>query len=331
MEQQNPPISVLIPTYNRSKLLLRALDSVLAQTYPHWEIIVVDDGSTDDTRSTLESYRKQHSLDESKFVYIHQENQGKSVALNRGIEEVRGAWIAFLDSDDVWLPQKLALQWNTLRKFGEAYGACFTDGRYVNNPAVETTVFARVNRVCGTSTGALNDALDLVLQDRAGIVFPSVVMRKSLLQKTGGFDAHLRIAEDRDFIYRLAQATSLCFVNEPLVDIDRTPGRVIGLIELLNAPRVSLDQHLYLYNKWLGTCSPDDNRRREIIRRSIQALHSQMVNRFLTLGDYRSACEQAEQAFRVLPRFRYRAKWWLTRLAPGLIRRLYGSAVLTTE
>jgi hypothetical protein len=292
---------------------------------------VVDDGSTDDTRSAIEGYRTQHSLDETRFIYLHQENQGKSAALNRGIKEVRCAWIAFLDSDDVWLPEKLALQWNTLEEFGEAYGACFTDGRYVNNPSVETTVFARVGRTWSAPTGALDDAVDLVLQDRAGIVFPSLVMRTSLLQKTGGFDPYLRIAEDRDFIYRLAQATSLCFVNKPLVDIDRTPGRMVGLIELLNAPSVMLEQHLHLYHKWLQTCPAHDHRRKEVIKRSIQALRSQMVNQFLSLGDYGSASEQADQAYRVLPRFRYLVKWWLTRLAPGLIRRIYGGTVPTTD
>jgi len=331
MIQPTPLVSVLIPTYNRSKLLLRSLDSVLAQSYGHWQIIVVDDGSTDDTRSALASYRNRHSLDESRFLYLYQENQGKSVALNRGIQELRTDWVAFLDSDDVWLPEKLEQQWAALQSFGEGYGACFTDGRYVNTPAVETTVFARVGRVCDTPTAALNDATDLVLQDRGGIVFPSIFMRTSLLKKTGGFDPYLRIAEDRDFTYRLTQATSLCFVNEPLVEIDRTPGRAVGLIELLSAPAVLLDQHLYLYRKWLDACLPDDHRRREMIRRSLQTLHSQMVNQFLALGDYRVAREQAERAYRTLPGFRYWAKWRLTTIAPGLIRRIYGNSVLATH
>lgn len=325
------PVSVLIPTYNRSKLLLSSLDSVLAQTYPHWQIIVVDDGSTDDTRSALEGYRKKHALDAGRLVYLHQENQGKSVALNRGIREVRCPWVAFLDSDDVWLPRKLERQWEALQEFGDTYGACFTDGRYINNPAVETTVFARVGRVCRTATATLNDATDLVLQDRAGIVFPSLFMRTSLLGQTGGFDPHLRIAEDRDFTYRLTQVTSLCFVNEALVDIDRTPGRSVGLIELLSAPQILLDQHLYLYRKWLDACPPGDQRRREMIRTSVQTLHSQMVNHFLALGDYRSARKQAEQAYRASPDFRYWAKWWLTTIAPGLIRRMYGNTVLASN
>ena len=329
--QQNPPISVLIPTFNRSKLLLRTLDSVLEQTYPYWEIILVDDGSTDDTRNAVECYRKKHGLDGTRFVYIYQENQGKSSALNRGLRNVRGTWIAFLDSDDVWLPQKLERQWNALQGFGETFGACFTDGRYVNNPAAETTVFARVGRVCSTPTAALGDATDLVLQDRAGIVFPSLMVRTCLLEKTGGFDPHLRIVEDRDFIYRLTRVTSICFVNEPLIEIDRTPGRAVGLIELLNAPSVLLEQYLHLYAKWLDSCPPGDYPRKQAIQRSIQALHSQMVNHFLSSGDYRSACEQAEQAYRALPGFRYWAKWWLTRVAPELIRRVYGGTALATD
>jgi len=177
---------------------------------------------------------------------------------------------------------------------------------------------------------ALSDATDLVLEDRAGIVFPSIFMRTSLLEKTGGFDPHLKIAEDRDFTYRLTQATSLCFVNEPLVDIDRTPGRAVGLIELLSAPQILLEQHLYLYRKWLDAC-PAGDRRRDTIRRSLQALHSQMVNQFLALGDYGSARSQAEQAYRTLPGWRYFAKWWLTALAPGLVRKVYGNTVVATN
>jgi Glycosyl transferase family 2 len=331
MQQQDSQISVLIPTYNRSRLLVRTLDSVLAQTYPYWNIVIVDDGSTDDTRSAVESYRKQHSLDDTKCIYIYQKNQGKSAALNRGLESVHSEWIAFLDSDDVWLPQKLALQWKTLKEFGNAYGACFTDARYVNNPAIKKTVFQRVGRVCTTPSAALTDAIDLILEDRFGIPIQSVVMRTNLFPKTGGFDLHLRIAEDQDFIYRLAQATSLCFVNEPLVEIDRTPGRTVGLVELLAATSVSLEQHLYLYQKWLNTCPPENTGRRKAIQRSIQALHSQMVNRFLSTGEYDSAREQAEQAYKVLPSFRYWVKWWLTRMTPGLTRKFYGNADLTAN
>jgi glycosyltransferase involved in cell wall biosynthesis len=104
MGKMNPPaISVVIPCYNGSKYLHETLKSVLAQTFPPLEVIVVDDGSTDDSAAIAESYGPPVRV-------IRQPNQGESVARNRGIEEANGEWVAFLDADDMWLPEKLAEQ-----------------------------------------------------------------------------------------------------------------------------------------------------------------------------------------------------------------------------
>ena len=96
-------VSVIIPTYNREKLISRAIESVLAQVYPVYEIIVVDDGSTDATKSVLAPFN-------GKIKYIYQKNAGIAEARNRGIKESSGEYIAFLDSDDYWAPEKLAEQ-----------------------------------------------------------------------------------------------------------------------------------------------------------------------------------------------------------------------------
>lgn len=111
-EGMGTSVSVIIPTYNRAHLLHEAIDSVLAQEVEDYrmEIIVVDDGSTDDTRKAVERYG-------SRVIYIYQSNQGAGVARNRGIEESTGEWVAFLDSDDRWLPHKLSLQFRILESF----------------------------------------------------------------------------------------------------------------------------------------------------------------------------------------------------------------------
>src|SRR4051812_35041738 len=96
-----PTVSVIIPTYNCAALVTVAVDSVLAQTVQASEVIVVDDGSTDDTRERLSSYR---------IRYLHQQNQGVAAARNNGLREASGDLIAFLDADDVWYPRKLELQ-----------------------------------------------------------------------------------------------------------------------------------------------------------------------------------------------------------------------------
>ena len=99
-----PTVSVIVPTYNRQPLLPRAIDSVVAQTFGDWEIVLVDDGSTDSTREMADRYS--HQLGD-RFVYIPQPNRGASAARNRGIDVCRGRFVAFLDSDDEFLPTKL--------------------------------------------------------------------------------------------------------------------------------------------------------------------------------------------------------------------------------
>ncbi|ETR72800.1 MAG: hypothetical protein OMM_07322 [Candidatus Magnetoglobus multicellularis str. Araruama] len=108
-----PKIDVIIPVFNRPELVKEAIQSVLDQTYPNVEIIVVNDGSTDNTSAVLDSFHK-------KIRVIHQKNKGVSAARNTGIANSNAPWIAFLDSDDIWLPEKLSLQMAFLEKHPQA-------------------------------------------------------------------------------------------------------------------------------------------------------------------------------------------------------------------
>ncbi len=119
-----PLVSIIIPTYNRATLCKRAVMSVLGQSYPHVEVIVVDDGSGDDTKQILTS------LDD-RIVYIEQENAGVCAARNRGIQAAQGEFVAFLDSDDLWLRDKLAAQLDVFRYFPEV-GMVWTDMTAIN-------------------------------------------------------------------------------------------------------------------------------------------------------------------------------------------------------
>ena len=115
-----PTVSVIIPTFNRSKLVVNAIRSVLCQTYRDYEIIVVDDGSTDDTAEALTPYM-------DRIRYVYQANLGPGAAQNRGIQLARGKWISILASDDLWLPTKLEAQLKVVTMLGNGFGACFTD------------------------------------------------------------------------------------------------------------------------------------------------------------------------------------------------------------
>jgi glycosyltransferase involved in cell wall biosynthesis len=112
MSEHHPNVSVVIPTYNREDVISRAIDSVLKQTYTNFEIIIVDDGSTDNTEEVINELQKQHE----EIKYFSQDNAGAAVARNHGIRKADGNYIAFLDSDDQWLPEKLETQLELFRE-----------------------------------------------------------------------------------------------------------------------------------------------------------------------------------------------------------------------
>ena len=108
---KNPLVTIITPTYNRAAFLPQAIDGVLAQTYRNFELIVVDDGSTDSTQEMMEGY-----AEDPRVRYFYQPNQGQSVARNWGLEEARGEYICFLDSDNAWFPDKLEKSLNAFRE-----------------------------------------------------------------------------------------------------------------------------------------------------------------------------------------------------------------------
>jgi glycosyltransferase involved in cell wall biosynthesis len=179
-------ISVVIPTCNRAHTLARALDSVLAQTQPAAEVIVVDDGSEDETGALLHRAYPQ-------VTALRQNNRGVSHARNRGIRAARHDWIAFLDSDDCWLPDKLATQSQALRA-APAYRLCHSDeiwirrGRRVNPMHKHTKHGGEIFLRC---------------LPRCAISPSTTVVHKALLEEFGGFDEALPACEDYDLWLRI--------------------------------------------------------------------------------------------------------------------------------
>lgn len=192
-----PTISVIIPTHNRARTLERALGSVLAQTRPADEIIVVDDGSDDATKVLLQHYPTIHA--------IYQENQGVSAARNRGIQAAQSAWIALLDSDDAWLEQKLAVQIELCEQ-SEALIHC--DEIWIRN-GVRVNAMKKHAKIGGW---IYQHCLPL-----CAISPSAALIRRELFDQIGYFDESLPACEDYDFWLRLCARHPVTYIDQALV------------------------------------------------------------------------------------------------------------------
>lgn len=197
----NSMISVIIPTYNRANYLSEAIDSVLAQTYKNYEIIVVDDGSTDNTRKVLEKYS-------NKIRYIYQENKGPSAARNNGIKNAKGELIAFLDSDDAWLPEKLERQLELFRKndeLGLVSSAYYSCDEYFNLPTLVREKDLSTKRKILPKLFVKNL-----------FATPTIVVKKKCFTRVGLFNENYKFGEDWDMWIRIALDYEVHYVLEPL-------------------------------------------------------------------------------------------------------------------
>ncbi len=194
-------ISVIIPAYDRCGVLGRAIESVLSQGYKKFELIVVDDGSNDYTQELLSRYKNQI------LMIVCNENSGPSAARNRGVEASSGEFIAFLDSDDLWLPEKLETQINFFHKKPGAR-ICQTDEIWIRNNV-------RVNprkKHKKKSGWIFDECLPLCL------ISPSAVMiHRSVFKKAGGFDENFPACEDYDLWLRIALHYPVYLIEKKLV------------------------------------------------------------------------------------------------------------------
>ena len=314
-------VSVLIPTYNRASFLKGTLESVFAQRIPVHAVLLVDDGSTDNTREVVDRLRAEHPEWGERLQYIYQENQGKSVALNKALGRVAGDWIAFDDSDDRWLPQKLEEQFSCLEQF-PGCGACFTDSRFVNNPEMDFTAFQRARKSYAGKIGRIPDAPRFIVDAPHGVFMQTVVVRIDVMRQVGPFDPRLRVSQDTDFLFRLAMTTQLCYVNRPLVEIDRTVSRKDGLTTVWSRKSQDrLKDIRYMYEKWLALRRDWEPDIREMIRSHLQALNNEIANWYLVNADYPGARRALAEALRIRFAPRLAAKWALVRVAPGWVQK----------
>ena len=196
----SPKVSVIVPTYNRADRLERALNSIVSQTYQDFELIVVDDGSTDKTSQLMKSFPK------AQYFYI-KKNSGVSKARNVGLAFAKGELICFLDSDDLWKEKKIQIQplWLENNKDSQI---CYTDEIWVRN-GVRVNPMNRHRKYSGD---IFRHCLGLC------IVSPSSVMiRAKLFDEIGNFDESLPACEDYDLWLRIASKYAFHFIEEPLI------------------------------------------------------------------------------------------------------------------
>jgi len=233
-----PIVSVIIPTYNRSHLLGEAISSVLAQDFRYFELIVVDDGSTDDTQHLLKSYQN--------IQVVRQDHYGVSAARNAGIARASGQLLAFLDSDDLWLPKKLSTQVAFFKQHPNAL-ICQTEEIWMKNGR-------RVNpkKRHKKHSGMIFEAcLELCL------VSPSAVMiERTLLDQVGCFDEKLPACEDYELWLRIGCRFPIYLISDPLVikragnhdQLSTLPGldryRIYALKKLIESEMLSKRQRI---------------------------------------------------------------------------------------
>lgn len=208
----DPTVSIVLPAFNREGSIRMAIESVLRQSWTDFEMLVVDDGSTDATMA-----RAAEVEDPRLRLIAHPHNVGASAARNTGIREARGEWIAFQDSDDEWLPLKLEKQMARIAAVGEGCVACYcgmavvggllrvagkrTTLRYIPDPAIRTVE---------------GDILPALLRHSLAST-QTLVARRAALERTGGFDESLPALQDWDCALQLARLGRFAFVDEPLV------------------------------------------------------------------------------------------------------------------
>ncbi len=317
-----PFISVVIPTFNRARQVQAALKSVLEQTYPEFEVIVVDDGSTDGTRENLQQLVSPQGSNGKQVRYFFQPNQGQSAARNKGIDEARGEWVAFLDSDDVWLPEKLEWQLRAIGQFRDRCCACITDARLVDDSGVDTTAFQASGKQYGQVLGIEAEAVKNLAESFDHFWTSTLMVRTDVIRQVGRFDPHLEFAEDHDLLFRLSLATSYCYVSKPLSIIDRSGSPPGSTSRPWDQVEVRLRCRQSMLEKWLTSNSNLTPNVRKIVVGNLSQTHSAWTNWYLEHERYEEARQAVSRAVKYEFTPALAIKWGLTHVTPTFARRI---------
>lgn len=235
LSSNSPKVSVIIPTHNRAHLIGRSIQSVLNQTYQDFEIIVVDDGSTDNTREVIKEFQRK----DKRIKYIkHSKNKGGSAARNTGIKTSRGEYIAFQDSDDEWFPEKLERQMGFFKNMPAEVGIVYTDmwritgniKKYLYSPEIMPKDKIIYEQALDYSVGNIGIQTSLI--------------KKEVFAKAGMFDEKFPRFIDLEFFIRLSKYYYFFHINEPLVNyFDADKGISSNTKALITARKLILEKY----------------------------------------------------------------------------------------
>lgn len=272
-----PLVSVIIPVYNRSDRVSEAIASACRQTHSHLEIIVVDDGSTDDAGGVIRNLADS----DHRIHYFHQTNQGPAAARNKGITSSTGEFIAFLDSDDLWIPRKTAIQLKAFDKDSVAFVYCA--GSIENSTGKRDEEWTQAWQPDGRCRP------EDILFRHPRFLTPGVMLRRSCLAKTGVFDVQLRYYEDVDLWFRILLFFEARFIGEELVTVRRDLPSLqeaqnkLPAIELLECLCLMREKAVSLYEQQVRNMSASEK------KKALHDFRIQLLKELLAAGRWEDA------------------------------------------
>ncbi len=301
-----PLASVIIPTFNREKYVIKALESVLAQTYRSYEIIVIDDGSTDHTAEALRKFS-------GRIVYHRQDNKGVSAARNTGIRLAKGEWVAFLDSDDEWDPEYLSYQMGGIKEKPAGWtrmtSSVFIDEKGRRKDTFEGKGLA--SEFQGRDEIVLERPLSYVVKYHLTALQPTIMNREKLIE-AGCFNPELRIAEDYDVIARMALFGPFVVRRRPLAYIIRRPEDMKHLSSQLFATDFMRFASFARVQEDLLKKSGITGRESRIIKESLSSNKRALGNLMLQASRPEDAKEQFREATMIYPSIKSLGKYLLS-------------------
>ncbi|MFZ3073210.1 MAG: glycosyltransferase family A protein [Thermodesulfobacteriota bacterium] len=216
-EKELPVVSIVVPAYNHENYVVDCIKSILEQDYPNIELIVINDGSTDSTGEKIRDYIRKNG---ESFRFISKENEGLVKTLNLGLKSAKGKYFCELASDDMLLPGSIRKRVEHLEANPDIE-AVFADGYSLDGVTPTTKhLLGGGNRAYDSRTHTIKDLVGFTRKGKV-IVFPTGMIKKSVLDELGGFDEDFRFYEDIDMEYRLALRGRVGFINEPVMYLRR--------------------------------------------------------------------------------------------------------------